>query len=103
MSLFTLRKLGFSPLAQTARAAGAALGVQSRFYGTVRDNAQGLEYLQNNNRDWTESQKTVREAISKLMTNFPDEYWLEIDKTGRWPTECASVIVSHPFRFRQFC
>jgi hypothetical protein len=99
MSLFSLRKLGSvvkSPIVQSARATSAAVGVQRRSYATARDNAQGLQYLQNNNHDWTESQKTVREAISKLMTNFPDEYWLEIDKTGRWPAECESFYSFTP-------
>ncbi|EGP84712.1 uncharacterized protein MYCGRDRAFT_75494 [Zymoseptoria tritici IPO323] len=41
--------------------------------------APATEYLQSYNVDWTESQQSVREAIAKICTKYPDEYWLEKD------------------------
>ena len=42
--------------------------------------------------DLTESQSTVREAIGKICSNFPDEYWLECDNAPRWPGEFQQAI-----------
>lgn len=42
--------------------------------------------------DLTESQSTVREAIAKICSNFPDEYWLECDTAPRWPGEFQQAI-----------
>lgn len=42
--------------------------------------------------DLTESQATVREAVAKISSNFPEEYWLEIDKAQRWPGEFQQAI-----------
>ncbi|KAL1631028.1 hypothetical protein SLS56_004702 [Neofusicoccum ribis] len=54
-------------------------------------NARAAEYLPDL-PDLTESQRTVREAISKVCTNFPDEYWLDCDNNKRWPSEFTSAI-----------
>ncbi|TKA76334.1 hypothetical protein B0A49_02691 [Cryomyces minteri] len=50
------------------------------------------EYLQTQDPDLTDSQRTVREAIAKICAKFPDEYWLDIDQTKRWPIEFTSAI-----------
>ncbi|TKA80570.1 hypothetical protein B0A49_00622 [Cryomyces minteri] len=50
------------------------------------------EYLQTQDPDLTDSQRTVREAIAKICAKFPDEYWLDIDQTKRWPIEFTSSI-----------
>lgn len=42
--------------------------------------------------DYNESQSTVREAISKICSNFPESYWLDIDNTARWPSEFQEAI-----------
>lgn len=42
--------------------------------------------------DLADSQRTVREAISKLCARFPDEYWLDIDESKLWPSEFTSAI-----------
>lgn len=42
--------------------------------------------------DYNESQTTVREAISKICSNFPESYWLDIDKTARWPSEFQEAV-----------
>lgn len=54
-------------------------------------NARATEYLPDL-PDLTESQRTVREAISKICTKFPDEYWLDCDNNKRWPSEFTAAI-----------
>lgn len=36
---------------------------------------------------WTESQRTVREAIAKICSKYPDEYWMEHDNEHKFPWE----------------
>ena len=49
--------------------------------------ARATEYLQSNQPDWTESQKVVREAISKICSQYPDEYWLKKDNDHDFPLD----------------
>jgi alkylation response protein AidB-like acyl-CoA dehydrogenase len=42
--------------------------------------------------DLNESQTLVREAISKICSAFPDEYWLEVDNAARWPGEFQQAV-----------
>ncbi|EXJ75369.1 isovaleryl-CoA dehydrogenase [Cladophialophora psammophila CBS 110553] len=49
--------------------------------------AQTQEYLQSNQPDFTESQRTVRESIAKICSKYPDEYWLEKDNSKEFPTD----------------
>jgi acyl-CoA dehydrogenase len=35
----------------------------------------------------TDEQQRIREAIAKLCTRFPDEYWLERDREGGFPAD----------------
>ena len=35
----------------------------------------------------TEDQQNIREAVLKHCSPFPDEYWLEHDRSGEWPVE----------------
>jgi hypothetical protein len=49
-------------------------------------------YLQNENFDFTDHEKTVREAIAKICTKFPDEYWADCDKRKKWPTEFRDAL-----------
>lgn len=49
--------------------------------------ARATEFLQNNQPDWTESMHDVREAISKICSRYPDEYWLEKDKKHEFPLD----------------
>src|SRR5262245_39225903 len=35
----------------------------------------------------SEEQERIREAIAKLCTRFPDEYWLERDREGAFPAD----------------
>ena len=47
--------------------------------------AQAQEYLQSNQPDWTDSQRTVREAISKIVVKYPPDYWLKKDQAHEFP------------------
>src|SRR5581483_1862491 len=38
-------------------------------------------------------QQNIREAILKLCAQFPDEYWLERDREGRFPEEFFRSVV----------
>ena len=62
----------------------------SRFrssYQTRSLRARAKEFLQSNQPDWTESQKVVREAISKICSQYPDEYWLKKDNDHDFPLD----------------
>jgi alkylation response protein AidB-like acyl-CoA dehydrogenase len=48
---------------------------------------RATEYLQCHDPDLTDSQRTVREAISKVCTEFPDEYWLKQEKKKKFPVD----------------
>ncbi|EXJ71197.1 isovaleryl-CoA dehydrogenase [Cladophialophora psammophila CBS 110553] len=73
------------------RAATTALRKQcrptfpGRVLGSRRVHARAYEFLQSNHPDFTESQRTVREAIAKIVSRFPDEYWLEKDSNHEFP------------------
>ncbi|CAH0035486.1 unnamed protein product [Clonostachys rhizophaga] len=49
--------------------------------------ARATEFLPSNLPEWTESQRSVREAISKVCSRYPDEYWLEKDNEHQFPWE----------------
>lgn len=49
--------------------------------------ARAKEYLQAYDPDLTDSQRTVREAISKICANYPDEYWLKQEEKKEFPFE----------------
>ena len=49
--------------------------------------SQATEYLQSNQPDFTESQRTVREAIAKICSKYPDEYWLQKDNSKQFPLD----------------
>ena len=66
---------------------------------TVLAREQGLRHLHARAREYlpplpdlTESQSTVREAISKICSSFTDEYWLHTDNTKRWPSDFTRAI-----------
>lgn len=41
---------------------------------------------------FSEEQLEVREAISKICSNFPDEYWAEHDESGEYPYELHAAL-----------
>jgi alkylation response protein AidB-like acyl-CoA dehydrogenase len=49
--------------------------------------AQATEYLPSNQPDFTDSQRTVREAISKICSKYPDDYWLQKDNSKQFPLD----------------
>lgn len=54
--------------------------------------ARATEYLQLQDPDLTESQRTVREAISKVCSKFDDAYWANAEKEHRFPTEFHQAV-----------
>ncbi|KAJ5112762.1 hypothetical protein N7532_000807 [Penicillium argentinense] len=56
--------------------------------------ARATEFLQNYDPDLSDSQRTVREAIAKICSNFPEEYWARKDETHQFPTELHSALAS---------
>ncbi|RPA98459.1 acyl-CoA dehydrogenase NM domain-like protein [Choiromyces venosus 120613-1] len=42
--------------------------------------------------NFTESQLTVREAVFKICSKFPDEYWAERDETGTYPHDFHAAL-----------
>ena len=49
--------------------------------------ARATEFLQYHNPDWNESQQTVREAIGKICSKYPDEYWQKKDDAAEFPRD----------------
>lgn len=41
---------------------------------------------------FTEEQMSVKDAIEKICSQFPDEYWREHDETGIWPKELHAAL-----------
>jgi len=41
---------------------------------------------------FTDEQDAIREAIAKICTRFPDEYWLKKDKAGGFPDELHQAL-----------
>lgn len=70
-----------------ATAAATAGGASSGKHFTA------LERFPNEYTDWTESQKSVREAIAKILDKYTDEYWLKIDRTGEFPAQRSFTFV----------
>ncbi|KAK5192311.1 hypothetical protein LTR99_010560 [Exophiala xenobiotica] len=66
--------------------------IWSSFSTTRPIYARGTEYLQLHDPDLTESQRTVREAISKVCAKFDDAYWLNADKEHRFPVEFHQAV-----------
>ncbi|KAK7900335.1 hypothetical protein LTR67_004081 [Exophiala xenobiotica] len=64
----------------------------SSFSTTRPTYARGTEYLQLHDPDLTDSQRTVREAISKVCARFDDAYWLNADKEHRFPVEFHQAV-----------
>ncbi|BFZ56480.1 hypothetical protein PYCC9005_003526 [Savitreella phatthalungensis] len=54
---------------------------QSRGLATARS------YLPCNDKDLSESQRDVREAVSRICRTFDDDYWLRCDRDHRFPHE----------------
>ena len=59
---------------------------------TRQVHAQATEYLQSHDADLTDSQRTVREAVAKICSNFPDEYWLELDESKKFSLDLHSAL-----------
>lgn len=53
--------------------------------------AKATDYLPNF-PDYTPDQTSVREAIAKICSRFPESYWLDVDRTAKWPGEFQKAI-----------
>ena len=54
--------------------------------------AKATEFLQNNDPDLTDSQRTVREAVAKVCSKFDDAYWRKADEDHRFPIEFQQAV-----------
>ena len=86
MSSLKWEKLGKGLLARSPFSTGRT------FTTAPRRPFRGTEYLQPHDLDLGDSQRTVREAIAKICTKFPDDYWLDIDNSKKWPIEFTQAI-----------
>lgn len=77
--LSRLRLRNLTSIAQTGCACGP---VSAR-----RIHAQAATFLPSGCPGWTDSQRTVREAIAKIASKYPDEYWLELDNSHKFPLD----------------
>lgn len=41
---------------------------------------------------FTDAQLEVKEAVSKICANFPDEYWAQRDETGEYPQDFHAAL-----------
>ncbi|KAJ4273145.1 hypothetical protein NW764_012393 [Fusarium oxysporum] len=57
--------------------------------------SHATEYLPSNLPEWTDSQRSVREAISKISAKYTDEYWLERDTEHKFPWELYNDLASN--------
>ncbi|OAL52827.1 acyl-dehydrogenase domain-containing protein [Pyrenochaeta sp. DS3sAY3a] len=57
--------------------------------------AKATEYLPANQPEWSESQRSVREAIAKVCTKYPDEYWMERDNEHKFPWELYNDLAAN--------
>ncbi|KAK4622396.1 Acyl-CoA dehydrogenase fadE12 [Fulvia fulva] len=73
------------PLNSLPRKSPRSIGIRSA-------HGQATEFLQMNDPDLTESQRTVREAIAKICQKFPDEYWKDLDDRGKFSLELHSAL-----------
>ncbi|KAF2209831.1 hypothetical protein CERZMDRAFT_113592 [Cercospora zeae-maydis SCOH1-5] len=62
-----------------------AESAQNRILSSREIHALATDFLPNNLPGWTDSMKSVREAVSKIVTNYPDEYWAKADKQEAFP------------------
>jgi hypothetical protein len=69
------------------RAAIPLVSYSRRCHASTTTAARALERFQDGNPDWTETQRMVREATAKICEKYDDDYWLSVDRSGRFPTE----------------
>ncbi|KAJ4371637.1 hypothetical protein N0V83_004857 [Neocucurbitaria cava] len=54
-----------------------------------------MNFLPTNLPEWTDSQKSVREAISKICLDYPDDYWAEHDTEHKFPWELYKQLADN--------
>lgn len=85
-----ITKLGRIPRSLSQRATSGPGCIRSRSLRPLH--AQATQYLQNHDPDLSESQRTVRETIAKVCSDFPDTYWAQVDEECRFPTEFYGAV-----------
>lgn len=82
----------------TSLPVGVALEKQQNFNPVRRTQNQSVQVANGKPviflQDWTESQHTVRDAISQIMAKYDDEFWLACDKNATFPHQCQSILIS---------
>jgi alkylation response protein AidB-like acyl-CoA dehydrogenase len=66
--------------------------IQTRPRHLARSLHRATEFLQSHDPDLTDSQRTVREAIAKICSAFPDQYWADRDEKKIFPTELHRAL-----------
>lgn len=57
--------------------------------------ARASDYLPSNLPEWSESQRSVREAVAAICSKYPDEYWLERDTEHKFPWELYKDLAAN--------
>lgn len=69
---------------------GLAAAPRERFI-----HSRATDYLPNNLPEWTDSQLSVREAITKICAQYSDEYWMERDNEHKFPWELYKDLAAN--------
>ena len=95
---------GYCPISMSLRICNLSLSVSARRVPSKSRclipqvhqrrslHARGVEYLQSHDPDLTDSQRTVREAISKVCSRFDDAYWTKAEAEHRFPVEFHQAV-----------
>ena len=92
MACFPRFAMRSTPAVRTSFRPSILRSHNSTRFGTRSVYGQATEYLQMNDLDLTESQRTVREAIAKICQKFPDEYWKKLDDDGTFSLDLHSAL-----------
>jgi len=84
--------LGTCPFLTTPRLAAAATTTRTSFIPRRSVHARATEYLQTHDPDLSDSQRTVREAMAKVCSKFPDAYWTRAEAEHRFPIEFHQAV-----------
>lgn len=62
---------------------------------TRQIHSRATDFLSVNQPEWTEAQRLVREAIAKICSKYPDDYWLEKDTEHKFPWELYDDLAAN--------
>ncbi|KAI5362948.1 Putative acyl-CoA oxidase/dehydrogenase, central domain, acyl-CoA dehydrogenase/oxidase [Septoria linicola] len=75
-----------------ARASHTCRAKLSHAIGRRSVHAPAIEFLQNGNVDWTESQQLVRDSIAKIASQYDDEYWKDLDSKHKFSLDLHGAL-----------